>query len=560
METQSNSLIKHRCTGEYSFIENKPLNHLTYEDAWKDFKQALSSTCKPIKRYPVVARWRNDVDFTAAGIYCFQPHCVTGEVEPPANPLICPQFCVRFNDLDNIGVTGRHYSGFIMLGIQAFNSSNRIALSPEDCTELNYAWVKDALKVDPTEITFIEDVWAGGGNLGPSIEYFVGGLEIGNMVFMKYKVDDNNELIDLPIKVIDVGIGLERIPWLINGGATSYKSTFGPAYDYLKDKLQIKENKTLLEQFAKYSCRLNVDEEDDISKQWEEIASKMNMKQEEVKGCISPTKDMCICLDHTRTLLMAIEDGLLPSNLSGGGNLRSALRRVFSILHQNKWWELIKLEGLKELLDLHREQLTKIYGEFNENSSINKIVETEYGRWLSTEEQHKKQMVKLLKKGKLTVADWTLAVSSWGMSPEKITQATNQTPPANLYQLISETKNDKKTLKQPLNISKNYPETKILYYKDLNTFKGTVLDTIQVKDKVYIILDETAFYPLSGGQDSDIGYIEVNNEKYNIIECLKSGRHIYHALEKSPSSNLTVRVWVEVVGNGSERCGGYGEA
>lgn len=73
--------------------------------------------CTAIERYPVVARWRNDVDYVAAGIYCFQPYCVTGELEPPANPLICPQFAVRFNDLDNIGLTGRHYSGFIMLGI-----------------------------------------------------------------------------------------------------------------------------------------------------------------------------------------------------------------------------------------------------------------------------------------------------------------------------------------------------------------------------------------------------------------------------------------------------------
>jgi alanyl-tRNA synthetase len=71
-----------------------------------------------IKRYPVVARWRQDVDYVAAGIFCFQPFCVTGELEPPANPLCCPQFCLRFNDLDSIGLTGRHYSGFIMLGIQ----------------------------------------------------------------------------------------------------------------------------------------------------------------------------------------------------------------------------------------------------------------------------------------------------------------------------------------------------------------------------------------------------------------------------------------------------------
>ena len=95
--------------------------HLNYNIG---FERSLTSSrvpCESIKRYPVVARWRNDVDYVAAGIYCFQPYCVTGELDPPANPLICPQFCVRFNDLDNIGLTGRHYSGFIMLGIQVFN-------------------------------------------------------------------------------------------------------------------------------------------------------------------------------------------------------------------------------------------------------------------------------------------------------------------------------------------------------------------------------------------------------------------------------------------------------
>ena len=57
------------------------------------FERSLTSArvpCEAIKRYPVVARWRNDVDYVAAGIYCFQPYCVTGELDPPANPLICP--------------------------------------------------------------------------------------------------------------------------------------------------------------------------------------------------------------------------------------------------------------------------------------------------------------------------------------------------------------------------------------------------------------------------------------------------------------------------------------
>jgi alanyl-tRNA synthetase len=48
-------------------------------------------------------------------------------------------------------------------------------------------WLTDELGIDPDEITLIEDVWAGGGNMGPSIEYFVGGLELGNMVFMQVR-------------------------------------------------------------------------------------------------------------------------------------------------------------------------------------------------------------------------------------------------------------------------------------------------------------------------------------------------------------------------------------
>ena len=107
------------CVGKYEFIGRGTgigrdgKTKITYADAWKTFEKSLTTARIPataIERYPVVARWRSDVDYVAAGIYCFQPYCVTGELDPPANPLICPQFCVRFNDLDNIGITGSHYS------------------------------------------------------------------------------------------------------------------------------------------------------------------------------------------------------------------------------------------------------------------------------------------------------------------------------------------------------------------------------------------------------------------------------------------------------------------
>jgi hypothetical protein len=175
--------------------------------------------CEAIKRYPVVARWRNDVDYVAAGIYCFQPYCVTGELDPPANPLICPQFCVRFNDLDNIGLTGRHYSGFIMLGIQVFNYPDKHVFFKDECVEFNFRWLTEELGIEPDEITFIEDVWAGGGNLGPSIEYFVRGLEVGNMVFMQYKTFHDGSREELAIKIIDYEKNLAYQRQLLDGSA-----------------------------------------------------------------------------------------------------------------------------------------------------------------------------------------------------------------------------------------------------------------------------------------------------------------------------------------------------
>lgn len=228
--------------------------------------------CTSIERYPIVARWRNDVDFVAAGIFCFQPYCVTGELEPPANPLICPQFCARFNDLDNIGLTGRHYSGFIMLGIQVFNKKDDYKFFKDECVEFNYRWLTEELKIDPNDITFVEDVWAGGGNLGPSVEYFVRGLEVGNMVFMQYKTFHDGSREELDVKVIDVGIGLERVAWLNNGSFTSYSDTFKNAMEYFQSRTGVEINQEIWTKFGPYSCTLNIDEVENIDDTWAALA------------------------------------------------------------------------------------------------------------------------------------------------------------------------------------------------------------------------------------------------------------------------------------------------
>lgn len=146
------------------------------------------------------------------------------------------------------------------------------------------------------------------------------------MVFMQYKTFPDGSREELKIKVIDTGIGLERVAWLMNGTPTSYMDTFRHAFNYLKDKLEINPDHAIWEEFGKYSSQLDVDEAQDIDKTWQTIAGLVNKTVDEVKQQIAPVRDMYILLDHTRTVMMTVCDGCLPSNTGGGSNIRNILR------------------------------------------------------------------------------------------------------------------------------------------------------------------------------------------------------------------------------------------
>ena len=52
--------------------------------------------------------------------------------EYPANPLVVPQICLRFSDIENVGVTGRHFTSFTMAGQTAFNYPKERILEGQD--------------------------------------------------------------------------------------------------------------------------------------------------------------------------------------------------------------------------------------------------------------------------------------------------------------------------------------------------------------------------------------------------------------------------------------------
>ena len=226
-----------KCVGGYKFIGQ------TLNGEW-DFNEAINRWCGFFERhghtriveYPVVSRWRSDMYFTIASIADFQPWVLNGTIPPPANPLVVPQPCIRFNDTDNIGRSGRHLSCFTMGGQHSFNSEkqNLKGYWMDGCMELNFKFLTEELRLKPKEISYREDIWAGGGNFGPCIEAFARGLEIVNNVFMQYVILPDGSYEEMEMQVIDVGWGLERVAWFSQGTPTVYEATFGPVLDYMK--------------------------------------------------------------------------------------------------------------------------------------------------------------------------------------------------------------------------------------------------------------------------------------------------------------------------------------
>src|SRR3990167_3427047 len=194
------------CIG-YRFIGKKLAKKpLGYVEAWKKIEEYfVKHGHTSVEPYPTVARWRDDLYFTIASINDFQPYVVSGELEPQANPVIVPQPCIRFSDISNVGVTGRHYTNFVMVGQLAFNNKKTGQFYWKDEALAHDIGYMKALGIEKEKLVFVEDVWMGGGNFGPCIEYFCGGLELGNCVFMQYEVLPGGKSRELSNKVINIG-------------------------------------------------------------------------------------------------------------------------------------------------------------------------------------------------------------------------------------------------------------------------------------------------------------------------------------------------------------------
>jgi len=198
--------------------------------------------------------------------------------------------------------------------------------------------------------------------------------------------------------------------------------------------------------------------------------------------------------------------------------VRNIFRRTLALLKKNGWWEKLRMEGLLKVFELHKRDLEGIFGPFPEYKSFDRIIQVEYDRWLNTDAEQGEKLKKLLKKNKskLTIADWITAMQSWGIPADKIAEVAKVPIPGNLYYEIAMAQ--ERVAKAPEQILYNtlhLPETRSLYFDDthLLEFEAKVIDVFanvrQKNVRNLLILDQSCFYPTSGGQLHDTGKLTI---------------------------------------------------
>ena len=291
---------------------------------------------KGCKRWPSSSLIPDDPSLllTSAGMVQFKPYFLQQKhLEAPYIGTTTVQKCVRTNDIDIIGTTGRHQSFFEMLGNFSFGeyfkeemcawayefSTEVLGLPAErlyftvylDDDETIEIWKK--LGVPDDHISRLgedDNFWRAGptGPCGPCSEiYFDQGedfgcgspdcapgcdcdrfLEYWNLVFTQYDGQEDGTFVPLPKKNIDTGMGLERIAAILQGVQSNYET------DVLRSLVAVGEKLT----GTTYG---------------EDAAIDLSLR---------------IMADHSRAVAFMIADGILPSNEGRGYVLRRLLRRA----------------------------------------------------------------------------------------------------------------------------------------------------------------------------------------------------------------------------------------
>lgn len=333
-------------------------------------------------------------------------------------------------------------------------------------------------------------------------------VEIWNLVFMQYNRKADKSLDPLPAKVIDTGMGFERLCMAVQGKTSNYDTD---VFQTIIKALGALANTTY---------------------------------GEDVKKDIA----MRVIADHVRTIAFSITDGQLPSNAKAGYVIRRILRRAvrygYTFLDQHKSFMYKLLPALIETMgDAYPELI-------QQQTLIEKVMKEEEESFLRTLETGIKLLDKQIADAKakgLTVLSGIEAFTLYdtygfpldltelilkenGMSVDEAGfKAEMQKQKDRARNAAAVETEDWVTLKDGDTDFVGYDftecETEILRYRKVK----------QKNSEFYqIVLSRTPFYAEMGGQVGDSGWLATDDETIEISDTKRENNLAVHLSNKLP--------------------------
>lgn len=550
---------------------------LTAKEIRESFKQFFASKEHQIvPSAPMVVKGDPTLMFTNAGMNQFKD-IILGNVPRKYPRVADSQKCLRVsgkhNDLEEVGHDTYHHTMFEMLGNWSFGDYFKKEA-------INWAWeyLVEVLKLNPERLyaTVFEgspaegldrdneaagyweqylpkdhilngnkhdNFWEMGdtGPCGPCSEIHidlrsdeeraaVSGadmvnkdhpqvIEIWNLVFMQFNRKADGSLEPLPAKVIDTGMGFERLCMALQGKTSNYDTdVFQPIIKVIAGMA---------------GTTYGTDKQQDIA--------------------------MRVIADHIRTIAFAITDGQLPSNAKAGYVIRRILRRAvrygYTFLDRKEAF-------MYKLLPVLIETMGDAYPELiAQKTLIEKVIKEEEESFLRTLEtgirllDKKMEETKAAGKTVLNGVDAFTLYDTYGF-PLDLTELIlrENGMEADIEEFNKAMQKQKERARNAAAIETGdwitlkEGECKFVGY-DLFECEAEILRYRQIKQKnkvlYQIVLDQTPFYAEMGGQVGDTGWLIVDDEKIDVIDTKRENNlpvHLVAKLPKDVTATFTAKI------------------
>ena len=526
-------------------------------ESFKSFFASKGHTIVPSA--PMVIKDDPTLMFTNAGMNQFKD-IILGNVAPKFRRAADSQKCLRasgkHNDLEEVGHDTYHHTMFEMLGNWSFGDYFK-----QEAIDWAWEYLVDVLHLDPKDLyaTVFEgspeegisrdneaaafwekhlpadhiingnkhdNFWQMGdtGPCGPCSEIHVDSrpaaekaalpgaqlvnkdhpqvIEIWNIVFMQYDRRADGSLEPLPAKVIDTGMGFERLVRTLQGKTSNYDTdVFQPLIRAIG---------------AMSGKQYGHDEKDDIA--------------------------MRVVADHIRTIAFSITDGQLPSNAKAGYVIRRILRRAvrygYTFLGQ-------KQAFMYRLIPTLIDNMGGAYPELAaQQTLVERVIKEEEEAFLRTLETGIRLLDKVMADARTAGTTEVSGVEAFTLYDtygfpldltELILRENGMT--ANIAEFNAEMQKQKERARNAAHsdlgdwIVVAEGETEFVGY-DTTESDCHILRYRQVtqKNRTYwqLVLDRTPFYAESGGQVGDTGVIVTEGCTINVTDTRKENGLAVH--------------------------------